>query len=61
VVGETETEDKVLVVKRIAIIFHLTVDEKDRETVERVLGVYANSCPVARSIQGSIEITSKLF
>ena len=59
-VGEVETEGKVLVVKRIKQTFHLTADEDDRETIERVLGVYADSCPVARSIKGSIEVSSEL-
>jgi uncharacterized OsmC-like protein len=59
-VGEIEVESKVLVIKRIKQTFHLTADEGDRETIERVLGVYADSCPVARSVKGSIEITSEL-
>jgi uncharacterized OsmC-like protein len=59
-VGEVETEGKVLVVKRIRQTFHLKAGEGDRETIERVLGVYADSCPVARSIKGSIEISSEL-
>ena len=58
--GEVETEGKVLVIKRIKQVFHLTADEKDRSTIERVLGVYADSCPVARSIKKSIEISSEL-
>ncbi len=58
--GEVETEGKILVVKRIRQTFHLTADEKDREKIERVIKVYADSCPVARSIKGSIEITSEL-
>jgi len=59
-VGEVETENKVLVVKRIRQVFHLTANEEDRDTIERVLEVYADSCPVARSIKGSIEISSEL-
>jgi uncharacterized OsmC-like protein len=59
-VGEVEAEGKVLVIKRIKQTFHLDVAEEHRETVERVLSVYADSCPVARSIKGSIEITSGL-
>jgi uncharacterized OsmC-like protein len=59
-VGEIEVESKVLVIKRIKQTFHLTADEGERETIERVLGVYADSCPVARSVKGSIEITSEL-
>ena len=58
--GEIETENKVLVTKRITITLHLTADEEDRETIERVLEVYEDGCPVARSIRNSIEITSKL-
>ena len=46
--------------KRIKQTFHLTTKEKDREKIERVLGFYADSCPVARSIKGSIEIRSEL-
>jgi uncharacterized OsmC-like protein len=59
-VGEIETESKVLVVKRITTTFHLTADEKDRDTIERVLEVYADGCPVARSVRDSIEIRSEL-
>ena len=59
-VGEIEVEGKVLVIKRIRQTFHLSAAEADRETVERVLGVYADSCPVARSVKGSIGITSEL-
>ena len=46
--------------KRIKQTFHLSADEEDREQIERVLKVYAASCPVARSIRESIEITSEL-
>ena len=59
-VGEIETEGKVLVVKRIKQTFHLTAEENDREKIERVINVYADSCPVARSVKGSTEITSEL-
>jgi len=50
----------VLVIKRIKQVFHLTADGQDRETIERVLEVYADSCPVAASVKGSIEISSEL-
>ena len=49
-----------LVLKRITITVHLSADEEDREDVERVLEVYEDGCPVARSIRGSIGITSNL-
>jgi len=48
------------VLKRITATFHLTADEEDRDTIERVLQVYADGCPVARSIKESIEIKSEL-
>jgi uncharacterized OsmC-like protein len=50
----------VLVIRRIKQTFHLAAPNEERETVERVLSVYADSCPVARSLKGSIEITSEL-
>lgn len=59
-IGEIEKEGRVLVVKRIKVTLHLEADEEDRGTVERVLRVYADGCPVARSIRESIEITSEL-
>jgi len=59
-VGEVEADGKVLVIRRIKQTFHLAVPKEERETVERVLSVYADSCPVARSLKGSIEITSGL-
>jgi uncharacterized OsmC-like protein len=59
-VGEIEVERKVLVIKRIKQVFHLRADEEDREEIERVLEVYAGGCPVARSVEGSIEISSEL-
>ncbi len=59
-VGEIEVEGKVLVIKRIKQVFHITAEGQDRETIERVLEVYADSCPVAASVKGSIEVTSEL-
>ncbi len=53
-----EAEGKVLVIRRIKQTFHLDVPKEERETVERVLSVYADSCPVARSFKGSIGISS---
>ncbi len=49
-----------LVLKRIKQTLHLTAEEKDRETIERVVEVYEGSCPVAASIKPAIEITSEL-
>ena len=58
--GEVETENKVLVLKRIKQTLHLTAEEKDREAIERAVRVYEDKCPVAASIKPAIEITSEL-
>ncbi len=59
--GEVELEGKVLVVKRIAVTYTgLEVADQDAEKVRRVLAVHADGCPVARSLAGSIEITTEL-
>ncbi len=59
--GEVELDGRVLVVKRIAVTYTgLDVAEEDAEKVRRVLAVHADGCPVARSLRGSIEITTQL-
>ena len=59
--GEVELEGKVLVVKRIAVTYSgLDVVDEDTEKVQRVLAVHADGCPVARSLRGSIEISTQL-
>jgi uncharacterized OsmC-like protein len=60
-VGEVEKDGKVLVVKRIHVIYELRGCEEDaKDTVERVLGFHADYCPVARSVRDSIDITTEL-
>ncbi|MHB1487994.1 MAG: hypothetical protein ACYCS7_13350 [Acidimicrobiales bacterium] len=50
-----------LVIKRIHVAYSgLNVSDEQREAVERVLSVHADGCPVARSLQGAIEITTSL-
>jgi uncharacterized OsmC-like protein len=58
VTGEIELDEKVLVIRRIHVKFELRADAAQRETVERVHGLYANSCPVYRSLRAAIAITS---
>jgi uncharacterized OsmC-like protein len=60
VVGEIETENKVLVVRRIHVTYHLKADADKRPTAERVLGFHAQACPLARSIGGCVVITTSL-
>lgn len=56
-----EADDGVLVIKRIHTTYKLNdVPDELREKAERVLGFHAEKCPVARSIGGSIDITTSL-
>lgn len=59
-VGEHESEDGVLVLKRIHVVAHLRAPAAQRETVERVFNVFASKCPVHQSICKAIGITTAL-
>lgn len=60
-VGEIESDDGVLVIRRIHIEYRLAAElDADRETIERVLGVHARACPVYRSLHPQIRITTSL-
>jgi len=58
VTGEIETEDGVLVIRRIHVVLRLAAPEDVRETVERVHGTYAMRCPLYRTLRTSIALTS---
>ncbi|MGH3342584.1 MAG: hypothetical protein ACRDPK_06800 [Carbonactinosporaceae bacterium] len=59
--GEVELDGHTLVIKRIAVTYLLAVaPDVDRSTVERVHGFHAERCPVARSIGGSIDISTRV-
>jgi hypothetical protein len=60
VAGEVELEEKVLVLRRIHARMELRATPEQRETAERVHGLYANACPLYRSLRGTIAITSEL-
>ena len=47
-------------IKRIHVTYHLKLKQDQRETAERVLGFHAEKCPVARTIQGCVDITTEL-
>lgn len=63
-VGEIEKERNVLVIKRIHITYKLKIDpgllEEKRDAIDRVMRVHPNSCPVYKSISGSIDVTAEL-
>ena len=56
--GEIESEEGVLVIRRIHIAFKLRAAEDVKQVVERVHGMFANKCPVYRTLHTAIEITS---
>lgn len=55
-----ELEGKVLVVKRIHVRLRLRAPADSRETAERVHGIFADGCPIYRSIRAAIGITTEL-
>jgi uncharacterized OsmC-like protein len=59
-VGEVELDGKVLVVRRIHVTYRLAADERQRATIDRVLGLHASRCPVARTIGGCVAISTSL-
>ena len=58
--GEIEKEEGVLVIRRIHVRMNLKAPAADRETSERVHGIYQDRCPVYRSLRAAIAITSEL-
>ena len=58
VTGEVETEEGVLVIRRIHVAMRLVAPEQVRETVERVHGLYAMRCPLYRTLHKAIQLTS---
>jgi len=58
VVGEVETEDGVLVIRRVHVAMRLDAPETARQTVERVHGMYAMRCPLYRTLHTAITFTS---
>ena len=58
VTGEVETEESVLVIRRIHVDMRLVASEETRETVERVHGFYAMRCPLYRTLHKAIHLTS---
>jgi uncharacterized OsmC-like protein len=56
--GEIESEDGVLVIRRIHVEFELRAPEDVRQTIDRVHGFFADKCPIYRSLRAAIQITS---
>ncbi|MFZ0885539.1 MAG: OsmC family protein [Candidatus Acidiferrales bacterium] len=58
VTGEVESEEGVLVIRRIHVAMRLVAPEEVRATIERVHGVYAMRCPLYRTLHNAIDLTS---
>lgn len=59
--GEIEAEDRVLVIKRITVTYHLRLDpDADADKVERAFQAHPPRCPVYRSIHPQIVVTTSL-
>ncbi|HEV2495082.1 MAG TPA: hypothetical protein VG204_18630 [Terriglobia bacterium] len=53
-----ETEEGVLVIRRIHVAMRLVAPEQLKATVERVHGLYPMRCPLYRTLYRAIQLTS---
>ena len=58
--GEVELEGSVLILKRIHCKLELRAPEEHRAIAEKVHGIFAQACPVYRSLIAAIAITTEL-
>ena len=54
VTGDVETEEGVLVIRRIHVAMGLVASEESRDTVDRVHGIYAMRCPLYRTLYKAV-------
>jgi uncharacterized OsmC-like protein len=60
VTGEVETEEGVLVIRRIHVAMRLAASKDAEETVDRAHGIYAMRCPLYRTLHNAIQLTSSV-
>jgi uncharacterized OsmC-like protein len=60
VTGEVETEEGVLVIRRIHVRMRLVAHSGTRETVDRVHALYALRCPLYRTLHTAIALSSSV-
>jgi len=60
--GEVEDDGGVLLIKRVHVTHTLRAEDPGavRDTVERVHGVYAQGCPVYRSLSPAFQVSSSV-
>lgn len=57
--GEIELDGKVLLLKRVHVDYSgVRVPEEKREAADRALSTHQQACPVSRSIEGAIAVTT---
>lgn len=52
--------DGVLLIKRIHVVHRLKAGKDHQQTAERVHSIYAEKCPLYRSVRDSIAVSSEL-
>jgi uncharacterized OsmC-like protein len=60
VTGEVETDEGVLVIRRIHVAMRLAAPEDVRQTVDRVHGIYAMRCPLYRTLHTALALSSSV-
>ena len=55
-----EKDGSTLVIRRIHVKFSLECAPEQRETAQRVHGIYAQGCPIYRSIHPQIGVTTEV-
>ncbi|NNM31773.1 MAG: OsmC family protein [Gemmatimonadetes bacterium] len=60
VVGQVETVDGVLVIRRIHVTYHLKADDEQSEAIARAFETHPPKCPVYKTLSGCIDITTEL-
>jgi hypothetical protein len=58
--GEVELDGRVLVVRRIHVRMALRAAEAHRAAAERAHAVFADACPLYRTLEACIAITTEL-
>ena len=58
--GEIEKDGQVLVIKRVHVDYFLKTGSANHEAAYRVHDMHADYCPVARTLKGSIDISTEL-
>lgn len=58
--GEVETDDGVLVIRRIRARYRLQADEAHADAIRRAFEAHPPKCPVYRTLSGCIDITTEI-